>query len=118
MLGRRSKGHAGIEGSPLADYVGCVEHDHDTTFNSYGTSHQECMQHNIRYLAGSVQNEPHLTWSEGMLELVREMIRWRNSVGAAGLTGEGSAFQFPDKYRANTPPPPPPQASSAIFFTV
>ena len=82
MLGRESKGHKGIEGSPLADYVGCVEHDHDTTFYSYGASHQECMQHNIRYLVGSVQNEPHLTWNSGMLCLLREMIRWRNSLDA------------------------------------
>lgn len=80
MLGRESKGHKGIEGSPLAAYVGCVEHDHDTTFYGYGTSHQECMQHNIRYLVGSVQNEPHLTWNSEMLELVREMIHWRNTL--------------------------------------
>lgn len=80
MLARESKGHKGVEGSPLADYVGCVEHDHDTTFYSYGTSHQECMQHNIRYLVGSVQNEPHLTWNGRMLALVREMIHWRNSI--------------------------------------
>jgi len=80
MLGRESKGHKGIEGSPLAAYVGCVEHDHDTTFYGYGTSHQECMQHNIRYLVGSVQNEPHLTWNSEMLELVREMIHRRNTL--------------------------------------
>ena len=80
MLARESKGHKGIEGSPLAGYAGCVEHDHDTTFYSYGTSHQECMQHNIRYLVGSVQNEPHLTWNSRMLALVREMIHWRNSI--------------------------------------
>lgn len=82
MLGRESKGHKGVEGSPLADYVGCVEHDHDTTFYSYGTSHQECMQHNMRYLVGSVQNEPHLTWNSEMLGLLREMVHWRNSLDA------------------------------------
>ena len=82
MLGRESKGHKGIEGSPLEGYVGCVEHDHDTTFYSYGASHQECMQHNIRYLVGSVQNEPHLTWNSKMLDLVREMVHWRNSLDA------------------------------------
>ena len=99
MLARESKGHKGIEGSPLADYVGCVEHDHDTTFYSYGASHQECMQHNIRYLVGSVQNEPHLTWNRRMLELVREMIHWRNSLdseeppGADALAEAAADFE-------------------------
>lgn len=98
MLGRESKGHKGIEGSPLEGYVGCVEHDHDTTFYSYGTSHQECMQHNIRYLVGSVQNEPHLTWNSEMLGLLREMVHWRNSLdpddppGADDLAEAAAAF--------------------------
>lgn len=98
MLGRESKGHKGIEGSPLEAYVGCVEHDHDTTFYRYGTSHQECMQHNIRYLVGSVQNEPHLTWNRRMLDLVREMVHWRNSIdpgdppGPDKLAGAAAAF--------------------------
>ena len=67
MYARERKGHGGIEGTPLADYVGCVSHDHDRTFYSYGTSHQECLQHAIRYLVGSTQNEPHLTWNARML---------------------------------------------------
>lgn len=77
MYARGSKGHKGIKGTPLENYVGCVSHDHDKTFYSYGSSHQECMQHNIRYLIGSVQNEPELTWNTNMLELVREMLHWR-----------------------------------------
>ena len=93
MLARESKGHKGVEGSPLADYVGCVEHDHDTTFYSYGTAHQECMQHNIRYLVGSVQNEPHLTWNSEMLGLVREMIHWRNSIDPDEPPGAGELAQ-------------------------
>ena len=96
MLGRESKGRRGIEGSPLEAYVGCVEHDHDAAFYSYGTSHQERMRHNVRRLVGSVQNEPRLTWSPKMLGLVREMVRWRNSLDADGPhgpeeTGEAAA---------------------------
>jgi len=89
MIARESKGHRGVEGTPLAGYVGCAVHDHDTTFYSYGTSHQECMQHNVRYLVGSVQNEPHLAWNGDMLELLRKMIRWRNSIDPADPPGEG-----------------------------
>ena len=43
-IGREKKGHAGVIGTPLADYVGTVVHDHDKTFYSYGTDHQECTQ--------------------------------------------------------------------------
>ena len=80
MVAREHKGHKGVAGTPLAGYVGCAVHDHDVTFYSYGSSHQECMQHNIRYLVGSTQNEPHLTWNAQMLEHVRSMIHWRNSL--------------------------------------
>ena len=89
MVGRESKGHKGVEGTPLEPYVGCVEHDHDTTFYGYGTSHQECMQHNIRHLVGSVQNEPHLTWNKRMLDLIREMLHWRNSIDPEAPPGDG-----------------------------
>ena len=80
MYAREHKGHEGVRGTPLESYVGCVSHDHDATFYSYGTSHQECLQHAIRYLVGSTQNEPHLTWNAQMLGHVRSMIRWRNSL--------------------------------------
>ena len=55
-------------------------HDHDKTFYSYGTGHQECTQHDIRYLTGSVQNEPELTWNRQMLTLFREMLHYRNGL--------------------------------------
>ena len=104
MVGRESKGHKGVGGTPLESYVGCVEHDHDTTFYSYGTSHQECMQHNIRYLVGSVQNEPHLTWNSRMLDLVREMIHWRNSIDPGAPPGDdelaGAAAGFGARFDA------------------
>ena len=70
-IGREKKGHEGIKGTPLEGYVGTVVHEHDTTFYRYGTGHQECMQHNIRYLIGSCQNEPERAWNEQMLELLR-----------------------------------------------
>lgn len=60
---KENKGHKGIGGTPLADYVGTVVHDHDLTFYSYGTVHQECIQHDCRYLIGSKENEPGLEWN-------------------------------------------------------
>lgn len=79
-IGREKKGHAGVRGTPLEDYVGTVVHDHDKTFYSYGTGHQECTQHDIRYLTGSMQNEPELTWNRQMLSLFREMLHYRNGL--------------------------------------
>lgn len=55
-------------------------HDHDTTFYKYGTGHQECTQHDIRYLIGSIQNEAELEWNKQMLELFRKMLHYRNSL--------------------------------------
>ena len=80
-IARDSKGHMGVLGTPLENYVGTVIHDHDKTFYSYGLRHQECMQHNIRYLIGSEQNEPERKWHCQMHKLVQEMIHYRNSLG-------------------------------------
>ena len=79
-IGREKKGHEGIKGTPLADYAGCVVHDHDRTFYSYGTRHQECTQHDCRYLIASKENEPDLEWNRRMHELFREMLHYRNGL--------------------------------------
>lgn len=80
-IARDSKGHKGILGTPAEAYVGTMVHDHDTTFYSYGMAHQECMQHNIRYLVGSEENEPDRTWNTKMHDLVKEMLHYKNSLG-------------------------------------
>ncbi len=80
-IGRETKGHKGIEGTPLENYVGTIVHDHDMTFYRYGTKHQECTQHDCRYLIGSEQNEPELEWNRKMHELFREMLHYRNGLG-------------------------------------
>lgn len=68
----------------MENYVGTVVHDHDWTFYSYGTKHQECLQHDCRYLIGSKENEPGLKWNGQMHELIREMLHYRNGLGAEG----------------------------------
>lgn len=77
---REKKGHEGVKGTPLENYVGIVVHDHDTTFYSYGMKHQECMQHNIRYSKGSIENESGLEWNVKMLDLIRRMTHYKNSL--------------------------------------
>lgn len=79
-IGREKKGHEGIKGTPLEDYVGTVVHDHDHTFYNYGTRHQECTQHDCRYLIDSKENEPDLEWNHQMHTLFREMLHYRNGI--------------------------------------
>ncbi len=80
-IARDKKGHKGIEGTPVEEYVGTLVHDHDTTYYRYGLGHQECMQHNLRYLTGSMENEPERKWNKKMHGLFREMIHYKNSLG-------------------------------------
>lgn len=51
------KGHDGIKGTVVEDYQGTLVHDHDVTFYKYGTGHQECLAHVLRYLKDSMDNE-------------------------------------------------------------
>ena len=81
FYGRDHKGHKGIEGSPLVQYVGTLVHDHDTTFYSYGMAHQECAQHTGRYLIGSEENEPEYKWNHKMHRLFQKMLHYRNTLG-------------------------------------
>lgn len=58
---------------------------HDKTFYRYGTKHQECTQHDCRYLIGSEQNEPQLEWNKEMHGLFQEMLHYRNGLGEKEL---------------------------------
>ncbi|MDO5809430.1 MAG: transposase [Lachnospiraceae bacterium] len=75
---REKKGHEGVKGTPVEDYQGTLIHDHDRTFYNYGTAHQECLAHILRYLKDSIDNEPDRTWNRQMRGLLQEMIHYRN----------------------------------------
>lgn len=66
--GREKKGHEGVKGSPVEVYQGTLISDHESTFQNYGTRHQECLVHVERYLRSSIENEPELKWNQDMLE--------------------------------------------------
>lgn len=97
-IARDSKGHKGIQGTLLEQYVGSLVHDHDKTFYSYGMRHQECMQHNTRYLKGSIENEPDRNWNKEMLELVRKMLHYRNSLPPGENTDPATVQHFEEEY--------------------
>ena len=80
FFAREHKGHEGVKGSPVEAYQGILGHDHDKTFYKYGSWHQECLEHILRYLKDSIENEPGLTWNVRMRELVQEMIHFWNSL--------------------------------------
>jgi len=96
FFARWHKGHKGVEGSPAADYQMTLVHDHDKTFYRYGRAHQECLQHVLRYLLDSVNNEAGLEWNKQMRELIREMIHFRKGLPDDGKNPDESD---PDKVK-------------------
>jgi len=97
FFARRHKGHKGVEGSPVVDYQKTLVHDHERTFYKYGRAHQECLQHVLRYLLDSVNNEVDLSWNKQMRELIREMIHFRKGLPDDGKNPDESE---PDMVKA------------------
>lgn len=78
---REHKGHEGIKGTPVETYQQCLIHDHDKTYYHYGSDHQECLAHVLRYLEDSIQNEKDLTWNSLMKEHISSMIHAYKKAG-------------------------------------
>lgn len=68
------KGHDGLTKTPVKDFDGILIHDHDKSYYSYGSKHQECLAHVLRYLVGAMENEPDLKWHKQMHSLLQKMI--------------------------------------------
>lgn len=96
---RNSKGHAGIPGTPLEKSLGTAVHDHDKTFYSYAVHHQECLAHVLRYLQGSIENEPGLKWNKKMQSLIREMIHFAKKHPQDRHPDNPKVKQFRKRYR-------------------
>lgn len=95
---REHKGHKGIKATPVEDYQGILVHDHDRTFYNYGSDHQECLVHVLRYLKDSMENEPSLTWNKRMRELIQEMIHYRKHLKKEEFPEESKVSEFETKY--------------------
>lgn len=96
---REKKGHEGVKGTVTEDYQGILVHDHDRTFYNYGTNHQECLAHVLRYLKGSMDNEPDRTWNKDMHSLVQEMIHFRNGLQPSEEPDPCKVSEFEERYR-------------------
>ena len=95
---RPQKGHEGVKGTPAEDYQGILVHDHDKTFYNYGSGHQECLSHVLRYLKDSMENEPGLKWNGQMRDLVREAIHYRNGLDPGADTDPAEVEKFKGRY--------------------
>ena len=96
---RENKGHEGVKQTPVEDYQGILIHDHDKTLYKYGSNHQECLSHVLRYLKDSMENEPSLKWNRQMRSLIREMIHYRNSLDDDVLPDKIIVNEFESRYR-------------------
>ena len=96
----RKKGHEGVKGTPVEDYQGILVHDHEKTFFHYGTDHQECLAHVLRYLKDSIENEADRTWNKGMRSLIQEMIHYRNCLPQEAEPDTEKVSGFEERYRA------------------
>ena len=94
---RDTKGFHAIKMSPLEFFQNIVTHDHDKTFYHYGSAHQECQEHHMRYLKGAMENEPDLTWHGKMLALLKDMNDTRQKAEGHILT-EKQITEFEKRY--------------------
>lgn len=96
---RENKGHAGVKGTPVdLNQSAIFIHDHDTTFYNYGSDHQECIAHILRYCKDSIQNESDRKWNKKMYELLREMIHYRNGIDENQGFDEKTVSEFEERY--------------------
>ena len=96
---RENKGHAGIKGTPVdLNQSAIFIHDHDTTFYNYGSGHQECLAHILRYCKDSIQNEPDRKWNKKMYKLLEEMIHYRNGIDETQGFDERTVEEFEKRY--------------------
>lgn len=78
------KGDEAVKGTPAENYDGTSIHDGESTFFHYGKKHQGCLVHELRYLKGSMDNEPYLSWASMMREFLKYLMHYVNEAKASG----------------------------------
>lgn len=96
---REKKGHEGVKGTVTEDYQGILVHDHDLTFYNYGTDHQECLAHVLRYLKDSMENESDRTWNKEMRSLLQEIIHFRKGCQSPQELDPKRVSEFEERYQ-------------------
>jgi hypothetical protein len=96
---REKKGHKGVKGTVVEDYQGTLIHDHESTFYNYGSDHQECLAHVLRYLKDSINNESERIWNKQMHSLIRKMIHYRNNLVPKTDISMKKIEEFENRYK-------------------
>lgn len=96
---REKKGHEGVRQTAAQDYQGILVHDHEKTFYNYGSDHQECLAHVMRYLKDSMENEPERTWNRQMRSLLQEMLHYRNSLPEDAECEDAKIQEYEARYK-------------------
>ncbi len=96
---REKKGHEGVKGTVVEDYQGTLVHDHESTFFNYGSEHQECLAHVLRYLKNSMSNESDRTWNKQMHSLIQKMIHYRKNFPPETNCSEEKIAEFESRYK-------------------
>ena len=73
-------------------------HDHEKTFYRYGTAHQECLAHVLRYLKGSMENEPERKWNKDMHSLLQEMLHYVNGLESGAERDPTKLLEYETRY--------------------
>lgn len=90
----KSKGLKDLDLTPLKQYAHTLVHDHAVVFYHYGTGHQECLAHDLRYLKSAQELDNRLTWPGKMQDLMQEMIHAVHASDTETVTvEEKEAFQ-------------------------
>lgn len=71
---RPRKGYAGVKNTPIEQTCAILIHDHAVEYYSYGSGHQECLEHVKRYLKRSIEQEPDLTWNIQMYDFIKKLM--------------------------------------------
>lgn len=96
---REKKGHEGVKGTLVEEYQGILVHDHDKTFYQYGSDHQECLAHILRYLKASIENEAERKWNKKMFTLLQEMIHYRNHLPTDEFPDIAKISEYEERYK-------------------
>lgn len=93
----KTKSIADLEKTFLCDYSHTLVHDHASAFYHFGTAHQECLAHVMRYLTAASEENTKLTWAKKMHDLMAEMISAVNASGK-GRVSDDEAEDFRKRY--------------------
>ena len=91
------KGYEGYNGTPTELFQGVLVHDGDKTLLHYGSAHQLCNGHEIRYCQAAKEDEPDKTWAGKMQSLLREGIHLYNEA-EGHILSEDTIVDIEDRF--------------------